>query len=117
MWGFRKPERRICEVKYAVGAIDEIVRTIEPFALITIRQHRNLAIILQPTDAVITVLVDCQSPLQVERQSVRTRLAVLCDVGIGVSAGRAKHFELASVVAIRSKPVVLDWGPVISEII
>ena len=40
----RQAERRIGEVERAVGVVDEIVRTVEPLALVAIGEHGELAV-------------------------------------------------------------------------
>src|SRR5438552_1470371 len=84
----RQAERRIGKVERAVGAINEIVRAVEPLALVANGDHGQLAVIIKSRNAAIAVFVDRDAALGVEVQSVRTGLAVFADIGAGISTVR-----------------------------
>ena len=83
--GFGKAKRRISKEQRAVRSIDKIVWTVEPLALITVSENGLRAIFLVMHDAMIAVLVNRESSLRIERQAIRTRLAVLGNVGTMIS--------------------------------
>ena len=84
-------ERRIGKVERAVGAVDQVVGTVQPLAVVAIGQYCKRTVWFEPRDAVVAMLIDGQATSGIERKTVGARLAVLCDVIAGVTAGMPEH--------------------------
>ena len=56
----RQPERRVGEAQRAVGAVDEVVRAVEPAALEAVGEHGRVAVRVDADDAAVAVLADRQ---------------------------------------------------------
>ena len=61
-------------------SIGQVVRLVEPLAVVTIGEDREAAVLLDPGDAPVAGLAVTQPPLMVEQQAVRA----------GVSCGRSR---------------------------
>src|SRR5262249_44675205 len=77
---FWQPKWRIGEIKRAIGLVDQVVRTVQTFALIAICHHGEISVFFDAHNTTVSVLIDGESPLIVQCQAVRSRLGVLTDV-------------------------------------
>jgi hypothetical protein len=64
---FRQSERRIGEKKRAVGAVHEIVGTVQTLTFILAGEHGDPAVFLHARDPTVAMFVDRQPALGVER--------------------------------------------------
>src|SRR5262249_31326818 len=90
----------IGDVQGAIRLVDQVVRAVEPLALVAVGEHGFTAIAFQPDHAAIAMLIDGETSLRIEREPVRSRLPILCAVGSGVTARSAEHAERTVAVAV-----------------
>ncbi len=82
----RQAEWRIGEVDGAIRRVHEVVRTVQAFALIAVREHCLAAVRFDAHDAMVAVLVDRQSALRIQRESIRAGLPEESDIASGIAA-------------------------------
>src|SRR6185437_6626760 len=85
---FGQAEWRIGKVKRAVGFVDQIVGAVEPLAVVAVREHGQPAILFHAHHTAVSLLIDREAALTVERETVGARLAVLADVRAAIAAVR-----------------------------
>src|SRR5215831_6730504 len=91
----RQAERGIGEEQRSVGAINEIVGTVQSLAVIPVCDYRERAVRLEPCNAPVAMLADRKPPLRIESEAVRSRLAVLRDVRTRITARLTKNREVS----------------------
>src|SRR6266540_5821516 len=82
----RQSERWVCEKESSIRLVDEVIRTVEPLALVPVGEYRQPAVLFKPGYAPVAVLVDGESPFTVESEAVGSGLAVFSDVRSRVTA-------------------------------
>src|SRR5881628_356192 len=91
----RQPERRIGEIECAVRPVDEVVGAVQPLPFILLGQHGQHAVLFEPRNPPVAVLVDREPPVSIQGEPVRPGLVVLADVSACVPALGPEHGDLA----------------------
>src|ERR1051326_7924324 len=103
---FWKAEWRVGEVKRAIGLVDQIVRAVEPLAVVMIGQDRKLPIFLHADNAAVAVLVDREAPFLIAGETVRSGLAIFADIETAIAALGHEDRELTVLCPAINKVVV-----------
>src|SRR5581483_11361637 len=91
----RKAEWRVGEVERSIRSIHQVIPTVKTFTIVAIGEHGNRTIGFKPRDTAVPVLIDGQPGQTIQREAIRTGLAVFRDVGARITARATEYGKVA----------------------